>query len=160
MKVAVFRHAERQSGYATDPELSPRGIRQSISIKDKVEDGSLPKPDVLITSPKRRAFETFEPVSQARRISIQKEHTLDERTNKEDINVFRHRVHKFIEDIEDHQGKTVFICTHLDWIEEFSTLLPCDTDLHALMHFAWSPGSYMLFEVGEVWHLLQRGEIT
>jgi broad specificity phosphatase PhoE len=160
MKIVVFRHAEKQSGIGGDLSLSPHGIKQALTLKDKVEHGEIIRPDILITSPKKRSYETFMPLAQALRLPIQKDLALDEQTSPENINVFRARIHKFIDDVQDHSNKTVFICSHLDWIEQFSTLLTCDTDLHTLVDFSWTPGSYMLFDVSDIWHLTDKGVIS
>lgn len=157
MKLVLFRHAEKQSGIGGDLSLSPEGNKQTLLLMDKVEHGEFLRPDILITSPKKRAYETFAPLANFLKLPVQKESILDEQQSNENINVFRARVHQFIDDVQDHKGKTVFVCTHFDWIEQFATLLPCDTDLHALVNFSWSPGAFMSFEVKNIWHLKAKG---
>jgi broad specificity phosphatase PhoE len=160
MKIALFRHAEKQSGFGEDLLLSTEGIKQALTLKDEVENGRFPKPDMMVTSPKKRSYETFAPLARALSLPIQKDPNLDEQGSSENVILFRSRIHKFIEDIESGTNQTVFLCTHLDWIEQFSTLLSCDTDLHALVNFSWAPGAYMIFDVQDIWYLIEKGQMT
>jgi broad specificity phosphatase PhoE len=159
MKVILFRHAEKQSGFGEDLTLSSLGTKQAFALKDLIESGKFPKPDVMYTSPKKRSLETFEPLARAISLPIQKDPNLDEQGKSENVIVFRSRIHQFIDNIESDSKQTIFICTHLDWIEQFATLLSCDTDLHALVNFTWNPAAYMIFDVQDIWHLIDKGQI-
>lgn len=159
MKVILFRHAEKQSGFGEDLLLSPTGTKQALGLIEKVESGILPKPDVLITSPKKRASETFAPLARAFNLPVQTDPVLDEQGPSENVIVFRSRIHNFIDQIESDSKQTVYVCSHLDWIEQFSTLLSCDTDLHALVNFTWNPGAYMVFDIQDIWYLIAKGQI-
>ncbi len=159
MKIILFRHAEKQSGYGDDLLLSPQGVKQALGLIEKVEGGKLPKPHVLMTSPKKRTFETFAPLARALSLPVQTDPRLDEQGKSENVIVFRARIHEFIDEIESDSKQNIYLCTHLDWIEQFSTLLSCDTDLHALVNFSWGAGAYMIFDVQDIWYLVDKGQI-
>lgn len=159
MKLALFRHGEKESEWTSDPLLSWQGEQQAKALKQAVDQGHLPKPTRLIASPKIRTSLTFSPLARSLNLALEKSENLDERSTGEDFNHFKKRISKTIESFAAHKEETVFICSHLDWIEEFSNLVPCDTDLHQIPNFHWVPAAYLIFDIQVIWHLTQKGRI-
>jgi phosphohistidine phosphatase SixA len=160
MKVGLFRHAEKQTDGTQDPPLSFYGEQQALHLNRWVREGLIPRPDLLYTSPKRRAIQTFSPLARALNISIERFSELDERQSREDMTVFKKRISKFIEGHSPNPERTVYFCSHLDWIEEFCHLAPCDSDLQDLENFSWAPASFLIFDVQTIWHLIEKGQIA
>ncbi len=159
MKLGLFRHGEKESEWTPDPLLNLQGQQQAKILKDSVERGVLPKPTRLIVSPKIRAILTFSPLARSLNLALEKAEKLDERTNNEDASQFRKRIISTIESFSSESDEVVFLCSHLDWIEEFSNLVACDSDLHQVPEFSWSPGAYLIFDIEVIWHLTQKGRL-
>ena len=159
MKLGLFRHGEKESEWRHDPLLNLYGQQQAKALKQSVEQGVLPTPTRLIASPKIRAVLTFSPLARSLNLPLEKSENLDERTNSEDASQFKKRITKIIESFPAGADEIIFLCSHLDWIEEFSNLVPCDTDLHQVPEFSWSPGAYLLFDIEVIWHLTQKGRL-
>ena len=159
MKLGLFRHGEKESEWTHDPLLTLFGQKQASALKQSVEKGELPKPSRLMASPKIRAVLTLSPLARSLNLPLEKSEGLDERTNSEDGSQFRKRITKIIESFPADSDEIIFLCSHLDWIEEFSNLVPCDTDLHQVPGFSWSTGAFLLFDVKVIWHLTQKGRL-
>lgn len=159
MKLGLFRHGEKQSEWIHDPFLSPQGEAQAKTLKQEVEQGLLPKPTRLMASPKMRATMTFSPLARSLNLPLERSEDLDERSQSEDLTHFKKRISRIIDNFPASQEQTVFLCSHLDWIEEFSHLVPSDTNLHQIPGFHWAPGAYLIFDIEVIWHLTQRGRL-
>ncbi len=168
MKLVLFRHGEKQSERTSDPLLSHKGEQQAKALKQYVQQGILPKPNRLIISPKIRTAMTFSPLAQSLPLHLEKSNALDERSNQEEASDFKKRILQFIENIskpvdQKENEQIIFICSHLDWIEEFLDLLPSDSDLFQIPDFRWTPGAYLVFEFNfernELWQLTQKGRL-
>ena len=159
MKIGLFRHGEKESEWTPDPRLNPVGQHQALELKQSVELGILPKPTRLIASPKIRAVLTLSPLARALNLPLEKSESLDERKNSEDAAQFKKRIVKVIESFPAGPDEIIFLCSHLDWIEEFLNQVPCDTDLHQLSEFSWNPGAYLIFDIEVIWHLTQKGRL-
>jgi phosphohistidine phosphatase SixA len=159
MKVAVFRHAEKQSEWGHDPSLSLKGEKQSHHLKEWIRDGKIPAPTRLASSPKTRALLTFSPLNRALGIKLEKLDALNERQPEENLDSFKQRVRQVIAEFSVKSEDVIFLCTHLDWIEEFLSAVPSDTEFSELLTFSWAPASFLLFDVQEIWHLEKRGHI-
>lgn len=163
MKLGLFRHGEKQSEWIQDPLLSPQGELQARALKEAIEKGILPKPTRLLVSPKIRTAQTFSSAARFLSLAVEKMDDLDERTKSEELPAFKKRISKWVESVSssrsDDAEDVIYVCSHLDWIEEFSYLVPCDTDLHQLPGFHWSPGAYLFFDIETLWHLTQKGQL-
>ena len=135
-----------------------------MHLKEAVEKGLLPRPTQLIASPKIRAVQTLSPTARFLSLPLVKSDDLDERAANEDMISFKKRISKMIESFFSINSSltskdVVFLCSHLDWLEEFSNLVPCDTDLHQISGFQWDPCAYLIFEIQTIWHLTNSGAI-
>lgn len=158
MYVIFFRHGERLLGQGPDPGLSAAGIKQAEALSSAVEKGRLPKPDSLWVSPKKRTLETFAPLATNLGIEIEIIGDLDERMVKENPQLFRQRVIGVLQRLEKLK-KNIFICTHLDWLEEVVTAIADEGNLH-LTSIHWSTASYVSFQVSEGhWMSQQQGQV-
>lgn len=140
MILILFRHAERESSGIEDPGLSSRGQKQA---QDLVElSKKLGAPNKIWVSPKKRAQESFRPLSLAQNLPLQIEKNLNERTPQESSLDFRKRVEHFLSQLSVEQG-CIYICTHLDWIEEALLYFDSDVDLLAAQFQNWKTGQYL-----------------
>ena len=160
MKLGLFRHGEKQSEWTQDPLLTAHGEQQAKALKEAVEQQQLPKPTRLIASPRVRALQTLSPAARFLSLPLEKSEDLDERTANEDLPAFKKRISSWIEKIsKSPASEVIYVCSHLDWIEEFSYLVPCDTDLHQIAGFHWSTGAYLIFEIEAILHLTHKGRL-
>lgn len=91
-------------------------------------------------------------------MQIQKD--LDERQSSETIEQFQKRIKKFIQSCESQTG-VIYLCSHLDWIEEACYLIPSETDLMQEKYQAWQPCTYMDFDVQDgLWLLNSFGSVS
>lgn len=121
----IFRHAEKDLSASGDPALSLRGTRQAENIAKSIELKSMPHPDKLWVSPKRRAKETFEPLHKMTGLILNIDTELDQRKYQETSKEFANRIRNFVEQkIMSSTEKSIFICTHSDWIEALGWVAP------------------------------------
>lgn len=158
MKVFLFRHAERLGSFEADPPLSPRGEGQAKRLISLCENRLLPKPQILLASPKMRAQQTLQPLSLALNLELRPWELLDELQRGERINDLANRVEHFNEalvgkvksyfDSGQEPGpfwqSTVFCVTHSDWLECFLASLDCEPGLPLAAHYL-SVGEYLQF---------------
>lgn len=148
MKLYLFRHAEKASPFLPDPVLSENGMQQAIALLEKVQNQELPKPTQLWVSPRVRARQSFQRISESIQIPLQIHAELDEKMSGENHHEFRDRVDRFLTKAGNQVG-VLFICSHYDWLEESLQLIPCDTDLMHEIHSHWGSLQYMAFDKKE-----------
>lgn len=181
MLVYIFRHGDRNqqslmdfsvedtrgppgSLHAVDaePDLSAMGRNQADYLRTWVERGTLPKPSRLWVSPKRRAQNTFLPLSQAQQIPLEIIKELDERSSRENMKDFRERVIRCLQKAAHTalQKEVLFLCSHYDWLEDAITWIPSSEDLAMDGNPLWAPGAYVGFEIqNDEWILKQKGQL-
>jgi len=161
MKMILFRHAEKTSDGTSNPKLSPRGREQAEKLSEEVSAKKLPKPQVLLVSPRSRAQETFAVLSQKSGVALKVTDLLDERKPEESSADFRRRVQELLVLIQmDYQDNDcVYLCTHFDWIEEFLTVVESSTDLLQNKYHHWGSGQWMWFEKDDLWNLMKFDQI-
>lgn len=158
MKFVLFRHAHKGIMPYDDPELSAQGFAQALRISELA--ASLPTPNHLWVSPKKRAAQSFYPLSKKLNLNIETKLELDQQNQQESGPHFRMRVQKFLNQLEDMQNPTltIFACTHYDWIEEAMTLINSDKDLKSFEFLHWSPAQYVEFEIrNNLWTFIKKG---
>lgn len=146
MQVLIFRHAERMHAHSDDPPLSQRGLMQANALPNLIEQNQFPAPSKIICSPKVRAIQTMEPLSEKLKIPLQIQTDLNERQSSEHADVFSKRIKRFIDYIEKQSG-IIFLVSHLDWIEEALIHIPSDTNLNTAKYQTWPPGQSIEFEI-------------
>lgn len=157
MQILLFRHAERANTGGDNPSLSPRGQGQARALLQMIENKKLETPQRMICSPKLRAQKTFEGVAKNLSLDLQTWEDLDERQSNENNALFSARVRRCLDALSTQSG-CIFVCTHVDWIEEALIFIPSDSDLNQTRYMSWAPGQFMEFEVqNEVWHLTKQG---
>lgn len=147
MKLVLLRHATR-SPYENDGDsLSRAGLAQAEDlITHLAPQGSLPAPTRLLVSPKRRAKETLQPLSEAIQLQLEIDPRLDERHSFESGKVFEERVRSILDDTVENasEDETIYLCSHSDWLEMALMVLPHDlSDLDA--SYGFSPCEYRVF---------------
>lgn len=168
MKVVIFRHATRSPSSLGDPSLNEEGKKQAQLIASSVfPSGSLPLPTQIISSPKRRAMETFLPLSYSAHLPLTVNQGLDERGHHESLKTFTLRIKHFLSQLETLDQSSlpssppscIYVCSHLDWIEEFLMLIPSDLSDTELSS-PWSPATFKSFKiVDSIWSLIDSGVI-
>jgi phosphohistidine phosphatase SixA len=155
----IFRHAEKDISLDGDPSLSIRGFRQAENIAKSIEQKTLPHPDRLYVSPKRRAKETFEPLQKMTDLILNINPDLDQRMYRENPKEFASRIRYFLENkISPSKDHTIYICTHSDWIEALGWIAPIKNpiDFNELV----LPSAYYLhfhYEHDGNWNYISRG---
>lgn len=157
MRLVLFRHAERESTGGANPTLTRRGIDQAEKILAAVKSQRLPNPQQLMVSPRLRTQQSLGPLSLELKLPLQILPELDERQNAESAFQFTQRVQNFLQRCAQTQA-TLFMCTHLDWVEEALRWIPSDSDLLQPLYQSWQPSQFMSFQVeGGLWTLQEFG---
>jgi broad specificity phosphatase PhoE len=121
----IFRHAEKDLSASGDPALSHRGTHQAENLAKSIELKTMPHPDKLWVSPRQRAKETFEPLHKMTGLILNIDADLDQRKYQETSKEFAGRIRNFTEDkLFACSEKTIYICTHSDWIESLGWVAP------------------------------------
>jgi phosphohistidine phosphatase SixA len=158
----IFRHAQK-SGWTADPELSSEGFRQAQLIVETVRKKGLPKPDLLISSPRKRAHQTLQPLHETFQVPLHIHPGLDERNSPETGKDFENRVKLFLEtDLLTQNAACLYLCTHLDWLEVFGWAAPLELDIASdILHLP--PAHYYHIQIDKVanapWKIKKRGGI-
>jgi len=161
----LFRHAEKSSEMIADCSLSTAGFNQARNLVNLVQAKKLPPPTHLFCSPRKRTRETLSFVAEQTRLKITATPLLDLRTPTESTKDFRLRVQEFLVsfqlDIPDtvKNPPTVYVCTHQDWAEEFTSIIESSTDLSHPKYSSWPSGQYMYFAKSDLWHLMDFNRI-
>jgi broad specificity phosphatase PhoE len=156
----IFRHAHRLSG-GSNPELSEFGLRQAEQLAELVLQNGLPRPELLLTSPKQRAKQTFAPLKKTLQIPHVSDPVLDERSSAERGAEFEARVKEFLRnDLPTRSESCIYLCTHLDWLEVFGWAAPLLEDLSEdIRHLM--PAHYFHIQLGpdanSPWTLIKKG---
>lgn len=158
-EIFVFRHAEKDYSAEADPPLSIRGLKQAEKLAKAVEEGQIPRPQKLWSSPKRRALQSFLPLSELLGLEITVDPMLDQRIYSESGRDFGQRVRSFIDQKLTLQNEfPLFICTHSDWIENLGWAAPLKGNLN-IGQLILTSGHYLKFELDDkgLWRYLSRG---
>lgn len=163
MNVVLFRHAQKGLTPFDNPHLSPDGFAQAEAIAVAVANRSIPAASEIWISEKIRTHQTMQFVARDLKLSTLEKAELDLRGEQETQAQFQSRVHKVIQQIDlssryDSLIKTIYMCTHYDWIEEAMTLIPCDTDLSTFQFAHWGPAQFAQFEIESgLWKFIKKG---
>jgi broad specificity phosphatase PhoE len=159
MNLVLLRHATRSSVLefgSTESSLNVTGLAQASDLIQHVQpQGELPSPSTLFSSPKLRARQTLEPLSQALPLKIHILSDLDERRENESLSKFERRVRDVIDfTLTLPDPETVYLCTHLDVLEAAALLWPTNfTERESAT--PWSTLEYQVFK--RVDGILQSG---
>lgn len=161
MKIALFRHAEKNPDGSRNPQLSATGLRQAEILPQYIQKNLLPTPEKIFSSPKIRACQTFASLSKWLGIPIETSNFLDERTLTESYLEFEQRCRLGLKAIETQaQQNCVYVCSHSDWIDEALKLIPSKSDLKSLELANWSSAQYALFEFNKnLWEYQGSGRL-
>lgn len=172
LKVILLRHAARSAHGLGDTSLNAIGQRQAQELTGLLApQGPLPIPTDLITSPKKRARETLQPLSAAVSLDLKIDARLDERHQNETGAEFKTRVAQALSEL-GAQAKadvlkpgtreaTIYLCSHLDWLEIAMLLAPSDSRLDEDAA-NWSNAEYRIFRIAKdgLWTLTGHGVAT
>lgn len=161
-EIVIFRHAQKAS-WAADPDLSSEGLRQAREIVHLVQKGTLPKPELLLSSPRRRAQQTLTPVQEHFQIPLLLRPALNERESSENAKRFEDRIKIFLhQELPQERSTCIFLCTHLDWLEVFSWAAPLNEDIGQEI-FGMPPAHFYHIELetdpSSPWKILRKGSV-
>jgi phosphohistidine phosphatase SixA len=160
MKLYLFRHAEKASPFHPDPSLSDSGMQQAMALLEKVKNAELPRPTHLWVSPRLRARQSFQALSNGLQLPFQIFEGLDEKMGGENRHQFRERIDKILQNASTQTG-VLYICSHYDWLEESLQLIACDTDLMHEIQSHWTPLQYVGLQLKEnTFEFLESKRIT
>jgi broad specificity phosphatase PhoE len=127
-----------------------------------VSQKKLPQPTSLIASPAKRAHQTLEPLAKTLGLNVQTQLLFNQRLRAESAKDFHQRVLRALRWLEEYpheQGspKTViFICSHIDWLDEAYGSLTSTEPLPFLG--LWRPGEYLVFDMEKgLWKTIEQG---
>ncbi len=161
MKAVLLRHATRSATGLGDSSLNALGSNQAEALAQRclAPHGPLPHPTHLLVSPKLRARETLQPLSETTRLHLKIDERLDERHQNETSAEFMARVRQFLAEVEQTPEKDscVFICSHLDWLE--AALITISSDMNEIESAAsWMTAEFRIFKIEDgLWSLKNRG---
>lgn len=113
-RLILLRHGDRDHGFG-DVSLSSKGHEQAQQLCEKKELQSI---DFIFSSPKKRAQQTVQPLSEKLDLQIQIHQELDQRRSSETEKEFEHRVTSTLEHWQkQYHEKTVLIASHSDWLQ-------------------------------------------
>jgi broad specificity phosphatase PhoE len=165
MKVVLLRHGTRASQDFGDSPLSPVGHKQAEDLAERVQSLSdLPRPTLLLCSPKRRARETLQPLSDSAQLGMELALTIDaridERHQAETGREFESRLKEVLDEVSNKSEDCIYICSHLDWLELAMVLIPSNmSELEKAL--SWSTAEYRIFKVEHgLWNFKLRGSIA
>jgi phosphohistidine phosphatase SixA len=151
MFMVLLRHAEKTTApMDSDVPLTARGEKQALELVEQIRAQQLPQPTALMSSPKRRARATLQPLVTAFHIPLQIKTELDERASNESRLQFHKRIEYFVASLHD---EVIYCCTHADWLYEAVMTLPHDMlDGEEDAHFFFAQAR--IFEQdGDLWRL-------
>lgn len=166
MDIIVLRHAERTPGFAQDPQLTPHGREQAIALADILMLPRWGRPHKLYASPKQRALQTLQPLAEKLDLPVEILPDLDEKQPGESVSSFRERIQNLIDVVtvptqvsSQRNAPTASLvwCSHLDWIEEFRSLIDCEEDLLRAPYDQWSPGQFLVLRPVDLWKVVGFG---
>ncbi len=162
MKLVLFRHGDKKMDSFTDPDLSPKGHSQSQKIVDEILSKRISTPDVLISSPRKRTAQTLQKTADRFKLKILQKAELDQRGPKESHNEFRKRIQGFLITLQlDYaDAKTIFLCTHIDWVEEFMNIIESSTDLSQAQFQSFGTAQWVEFEKNDLWDVVRYGQVN
>lgn len=169
MKVVILRHAARSAHEQGDCSLSALGHLQAEALARSVApQGDLPAPTRLICSPKKRTRQTLTPLANAAHLDIITDSRLDERHNNESAREFEERINSLIEELSQlkpaakagEREPCVYLCSHLDWLNSASTIIPSDASPDQLDR-NWGNCEFLVFRLSEgLWERVQGGMVS
>jgi len=169
MKVVILRHAARSAHESGDCSLSAFGHLQAEALaRSLAPQGDLPPPTRLICSPKKRTRQTLTPLAHAAQLEIVTDGRLDERHNHESGREFETRINSLLEELSrprmalkaGEREPCVYLCTHLDWLNSASALIPSDASPDQLDRH-WGNCEYLVFRLNDgLWECIQGGMVS
>jgi phosphohistidine phosphatase SixA len=157
----IFRHAEKDLTSSGDPGLSIKGSRQALNIAKSIEQKTLPRPDKLWVSPKKRAIETFDPLTDITLLTLTIDSDLDQRSHLENTKEFSTRVRNFInKKIIPSNDSIIFICTHSDWVESLGWVAPLSKSID-FNELILASAQFLHFhcDTNDIWTYIYRGNL-
>ncbi|MEW6058346.1 MAG: phosphoglycerate mutase family protein [Bdellovibrionota bacterium] len=116
----IVRHAHRDKRLGSDANngLSPKGKGQAIRIAKYYKKRFGEKKTPLFSSPKLRCIETLYPIAKLTKKKIVTLDLLDEQQGSSQE--YAKQIHEFLEWWEKEAPQTTIVCSHGDWIPQFT----------------------------------------
>ncbi len=119
-----------------DVPLNEEGLQQAQSLATDSRWQSVSR---ILSSPKKRALMTVQPLAEKRNLNVQVFSELDQMRGAESEADFNTRVRNFLYRVEQQEfGGNLMICSHSDWLAAAAHMIPTDSmDLkHKMFHCA------------------------
>lgn len=113
MTLILLRHGDRSPGFSDVP-LSQKGHVQAQTLARHPDLKNIRR---ILCSPKLRAQQTVQPLSQELGLTIETSFELDQMKQIESSPDFATRVQRFLESLPKNEDTTVLICSHSDWLQ-------------------------------------------
>ena len=157
MKITFFRHAEKNNIFnpktPRDPELSVKGHSQAQNLLSLVQSKQKEKPDLILVSPRIRAIQTMQPLSQTLSILTHIEIALQDRQHNESSLDFDRRIQKFLNDIIEYSNQHIYVCSHMDWLDTATQLIENKS-------YYWKSGHHITYDIREnEYYFLCEGDL-
>ena len=124
MRIFLVRHGTRNFTLGDVP-LNEEGLSEA---KVLAENSRYSKVQRLLSSPKKRAQMTLQPLAEKYQLEIQCFEDLDQMKNHEGEKEFLSRVRNFLTRIEEGEfGSQTMICSHSDWLAAAAQVIPTDS---------------------------------
>ncbi len=142
MLVFLLRHATRNFTVGDVP-LNADGMHQAQSLAEHPHWADL---DRILSSPKRRAQMTVEPLVEKYNLPLKTLTELDQMRSAEGEKEFNSRVKNFLYRIEQKEfGENILVCSHSDWLSTALQNIP--TDALDIQYKMFQCAEFMSFEV-------------
>lgn len=123
MKIHFLRHGQRDHSFGDVP-LNSQGHSQAQML---AQDSQLQNVQTILSSPKKRALMTVQPLSQKLQINVVCDPDLDQMESSQSEQAFQRRVESYLKKIEDgFASGDILICSHSDWLTLATSLLAQD----------------------------------
>ena len=122
MKLFLLRHGTRPYTHGDVP-LNEQGKEEANAL---ASHEALQGVEKIISSPKKRAIMTVEPLAHRLGLPIEIHGDLDQMNRLESQGDFKSRITRFLEFLES-QNQNTLVCSHSDWLTLATHLLPSDS---------------------------------
>lgn len=123
MQVIWLRHATRNFTMGDVP-LNDEGQKQAHALANQ---HGFSKISSIISSPKKRALMTVEPLAEKYGLNIEVVEDLDQMSRHESEKDFKSRINTLLNKIaEGHWSSKLLLCTHSDWLAMAAQIIATD----------------------------------
>jgi broad specificity phosphatase PhoE len=152
MQVFLLRHGTRNHTMGDVP-LNSQGLLEAKRLASELRWQRL---DAILSSPKKRAMMTVQPLAEKLNLPLLTFKDLDQMHAGEGEGQFIARVRHFLDRVQNQEfGQNILICSHSDWLSLAISQIP--TDAFELTHHLFHCGEVIGFSIEDgVWKHLHH----